>query len=188
LVYHDGTVFSSIWCNGMPLRPDEQKVVEEQVYPPKSMPRLLDLGDIATPSEVQDLSHDSAFEDESFPIHSFAFVRRSSGHWTYAIVANRPVLNGPDASIRFVLDKNGSTKILERKHWARYIRLVRNEEHAVKDTGVHHKKRITNQGRLDHLVSFHRAASQVSTDMSVRTDEKFQFCCSRASVNNCQNQ
>jgi hypothetical protein len=175
LVYHDGTVFSSIWCNGMPLRPEEQKGIEEQLHLANSMPRLLDLGDIARPSEMQHPSHDSAFEETCFPIHSFAFVLRSSGQWTYAIVANRPVINGPGASIRFVVDKHGSTKILERKHWARYIRLVRDHEHSetVEDNGVHHREMMMNQGRLDRHVSFHRDVSQVvTTNMSVRTDKK----------------
>jgi hypothetical protein len=43
LVYHDGTVFTSIWCNGMPLKPEEQKVIEEELHLPKSKPRRLGL-------------------------------------------------------------------------------------------------------------------------------------------------
>jgi hypothetical protein len=112
----------------MPLKLQEQKVIEEQfqLHIPKSKPCRLDLDDIAMPSEMQNPSHDSAFEEAGFPIYSFAFVLRSSGYWTYAIVANRQVIKGQEA-IRFVVDKNGSTKILKRRHWARYIRLVRND-------------------------------------------------------------
>jgi hypothetical protein len=128
-------------------------------------PRRLDLGDIARPSEMHSPSHDSAFEEAHFPIHSFAFVVRSSGEWTYAIFANRAVLKDQDA-IRFVMDKNGSTKILKKRHWTRYIRLVRddNDGHSklIGDTWLQHREKLMTQDHLDRHFSF---------NMSVRTKD-----------------
>ena len=57
-------------------------------------------------------------------IHDFAWVRRSSHEWTYAIIADFPVESGEGTSIRFVIDKLGKTKTFEMKHWAKCIRLV----------------------------------------------------------------
>ena len=57
-------------------------------------------------------------------IHDFAWILRSSREWTYAIIADFPVESGEEESIRFVIDKFGSTKTLKMKHWAKCIRLV----------------------------------------------------------------
>ena len=57
-------------------------------------------------------------------IHDFAWILRSSREWTYAIIADFPVERGEEVSIRFVIDKFGSTKTLKMKHWTKCIRLV----------------------------------------------------------------
>jgi len=65
----------------------------------------------------------------------FAFILRSGGTWTYAIVADRPFTqDGP--SIRFVLDGKGSTKTIRKKYWGRGIRLVNT---ALVNVGGSHK-------------------------------------------------
>ena len=51
--------------------------------------------------------------------HDFAFILRSNGQWTYAIIANRE-----DDFILFVVDTVGDTKVLKKKNWATSIRLV----------------------------------------------------------------
>lgn len=55
----------------------------------------------------------------------FAFVKRTSGEWTYGIVADLPFeKDGP--SVRIVLDEKGSTKTIGVKYWSRAIRLTKN--------------------------------------------------------------
>jgi hypothetical protein len=54
----------------------------------------------------------------------FAFVLRSNGSWTYAIVAERSFHKGLGLVLRFVLDKKGTTKTLKRKYWEKGVRLV----------------------------------------------------------------
>ena len=53
-------------------------------------------------------------------IHNFAFVRRSDGQWTYAILAYRE----GDAALIFVVDTDGGTKTVRRGRWHSHIRLV----------------------------------------------------------------
>jgi len=72
---------------------------------------------------------------DSLQTHDFAFVLRSTGQWCYAIVAKKIIPEGLPtnakckkediaASILFVLDKQGATKKVKRKHWGKLIRLV----------------------------------------------------------------
>ena len=49
-----------------------------------------------------------------------AFVRRSDGRWTYALVAD-----GDDKGIRFVLNKEGATKILAQEMWQKNVRRIK---------------------------------------------------------------
>jgi len=79
----------------------------------------LDIGDTAnTPQEMIQASPKLA-EIERLQIHDFAFIRRSNGMWTYAIIANQD-----EYHILFVADTKGSIKKLLRKHWADFVRLV----------------------------------------------------------------
>ena len=51
--------------------------------------------------------------------HDFAFILRSNGSWTYAIIADRQ-----EESIRFVVNTTGSTKTLFTRRWLDSIRVV----------------------------------------------------------------
>ncbi|KAL3802672.1 hypothetical protein HJC23_011996 [Cyclotella cryptica] len=107
LQYNDGSVFSSVWCNGNPkiLRLGDTGAAYDMVFEPDQSKALQRVANLRT--------------------HDFAFVYRSNHTWTYSIIADRPVEgDGPEASIRFVLDESGNTKTLKKKHWARYVRLV----------------------------------------------------------------
>ena len=54
----------------------------------------------------------------------FAFVLRSNDSWTYAIVAEKSFHKDLGLVIRFVLDKNGTTKTIRRKYWGKGVRPV----------------------------------------------------------------
>ncbi|KAL7549136.1 hypothetical protein ACHAWF_012405 [Thalassiosira exigua] len=49
-----------------------------------------------------------------------AFVRRSDGNWTYALVAD-----GDDSQIRFVVNANGSTKSFPKSLWKKCVRRIK---------------------------------------------------------------
>eukprot|EP00984_Skeletonema_dohrnii_P036446 scaffold37446_cov155-Skeletonema_dohrnii-CCMP3373.AAC.3 len=54
----------------------------------------------------------------------FAFVLRSNDSWTYAIVAEKSFHKDLGLVLRFVLDKNGTTKTIRRKYWGKGVRPV----------------------------------------------------------------
>ena len=87
--------------------------------------------------------------------HDFAFVKRSNGHYSYAILAYRTSSGddspshhndsmksidnggkGGEEGMAFVMDNSGSTKMIRKKHWAEYVRLVAPQE--VEEDMTHH--------------------------------------------------
>ncbi|KAL7519492.1 hypothetical protein ACHAWX_004242, partial [Stephanocyclus meneghinianus] len=185
LQYQNGTVHISVWRNGMPVRnPPNLVSSTKEAVENASLKRGLELGDIALPSQIQNASPEDAHDAAaSLPVHSFAFVLRSNGQWTYAILADRPVPEGPQASIRFVLDKRGSTKIFKRKYWGMYIRSVRNvnknenEKHMGNDKCdvncriTVEKEEVMTREAFQRLESFQKAVRRVSSDLSIRTKD-----------------
>ncbi|KAL3787532.1 hypothetical protein HJC23_013741 [Cyclotella cryptica] len=169
--YRDGTVLTATWCNGMPIRPTSAQDVT-RVPPLLQARRELTLGDSATPKDMHiepnaQKAHENA---ASLQIHSFAFILRSNGEWTYAILANRPVESGHNASLRFVLDTEGRTKVLKSKYWSTCIRLVKDSESQtiVKETRGKEEPTASKEESA-RLNSFQRAVRRVSLDMSTRT-------------------
>lgn len=169
--YRNGTVLTGTWCNGMSLRKTYAPALNRVVHPsPRA--RALVLGDIATPQDMHiepdpQKAHENA---ASLLIHSFAFILRSNGEWSYAILANRPVESGPEASLRFVLDTEGRTKILKSKYWSRCIRLVNDSEsQKVSEETRREDETIPSNKDLARLNSFQRAVRRVSLDMSTKT-------------------
>ena len=155
----------------MPVRPSTAQAVT-RVSPDFERTRTLTLGDIASPQDMHiEPNPQNAYENAaSLQIHSFAFILRSNGEWTYAILANRPVESGPEASIRFVLDTEGRTKILKSKHWSRCLRLVKHpESQNVAEEGRRKQETRPCDEESARLNSFHRAVRRVSLDMSTRT-------------------
>lgn len=84
------------------------------------------LGDIGTPDDMI-VERDPVKGHQnvsSLKVHDFAFVLRSNGTWTYAIVADFPERGTRRMSVHFVMNAKGSTKTVERRHWAKFVRLV----------------------------------------------------------------
>lgn len=101
----------------------------ELPFQPKSKKMILpdfNLGDMGRPEDmITETNPSKALQNiYSLEIHAFAWVLRTSGLWTYSIIADFPVKSGKHASIRFVMDKEGSTKTLDVKNWTKSIRLV----------------------------------------------------------------
>ena len=62
--------------------------------------------------------------------HDFAWVKRSNGRYSYAILAYRTSSTDNDGNnkgegMAFVMDEAGSTKMIRKKYWCEYVRLVR---------------------------------------------------------------
>ena len=66
--------------------------------------------------------------------YDFAFVKRSNGTYSYAILAYRTNIDQSDIHVAkgecmaFVIDDIGSTKMIRKKYWREYIRLVASEQ------------------------------------------------------------
>ena len=62
----------------------------------------------------------------------FAFILRSNGTWTYAVVCDILNCNNNNnkSSIKFVVDRQGCTRTIPKKYWGKYICLI-NEDHAI---------------------------------------------------------
>ena len=89
-------------------------------------PPDFDLGDKSPTTKYQIIQSDpneALRSIDQLRVHDFAWILRSSREWTYAIVADFPKQEN-DECIRFVIDKMGNTKTLQKKYWAKCIRLV----------------------------------------------------------------
>ncbi|KAL3779776.1 hypothetical protein HJC23_005993 [Cyclotella cryptica] len=66
--------------------------------------------------------------------YDFAFIKRTDGSWTYSILASRSCVGGlelsesPEECMLFVMSDGGSTKLIKRRQWVDFIRLVAVEE------------------------------------------------------------
>jgi len=94
----------------------------------------------------------------SLRVHQFAFVLRSNGTYTYAIVSDRR-----EDRIRFVLDKIGSTKMIRQESFRRCIRGI-NRNRRPPSTSCHESLNATEStsfasqlGELDRSRSFRRS-------------------------------
>jgi hypothetical protein len=55
--------------------------------------------------------------------HDFAFVKRTDGMWTYAILAHRYIDEGEECMM-FVMHQIGSTKTITKRKWVNFVHLV----------------------------------------------------------------
>mmetsp|Transcript_5666 Transcript_5666/g.12345 ORF Transcript_5666/g.12345 Transcript_5666/m.12345 type:complete len:226 (-) Transcript_5666:116-793(-) len=94
----------------------------------------LDLGDVGTSRDMLECDPNRTWEAIlSLQKHDFAFVLRSDGRWTYAILAEKRA-----KSMRFVVSLKGTTKTITKSKQLDSIRLVNN---------VHNLEKINNSSR-----------------------------------------
>eukprot|EP00956_Cyclotella_meneghiniana_P038816 scaffold160318_cov23-Cyclotella_meneghiniana.AAC.1 len=60
--------------------------------------------------------------------HDFAFVKRSDGSWTYAILAGHCKDIDNEEAMVFVMNEKGCTKLIKQRDWAKLIRCVATEK------------------------------------------------------------
>lgn len=56
--------------------------------------------------------------------YDFAFIKRTDGTWTYAILAYRSTLDNGEECMMFVMNEAGSTKLIRRRQWGEFVRCV----------------------------------------------------------------
>lgn len=132
LVYDDtGVARTCIWKDGMPMQPWRPKKKRTDVHHIPELPLTprcaghdtylhhLDIGDIGTPQDMLQEKESDMDKIDALQVHDFAFVLRSDGQWTYAIIADKQ-----DYHLLFVVDTTGSTKYVLMRYWSDCIRLV----------------------------------------------------------------
>ena len=74
---------------------------------------------------VEDCSEAALHKASQLKLHDFAFIKRSDGSWTYAILAcrNTSEVNNEECMM-FVMNETGSIKYIKKRKWASFIRCV----------------------------------------------------------------
>ena len=101
---------------------------------PKGFRKDYKIGEtLRTPSHmiVEPTDEQACRAADSLDNHDFAFVRRSDGSFSYAIMAYRSVeppergnQKSTEECMTFAMSGVGSTKKVRKKHWGKYVRLV----------------------------------------------------------------
>jgi hypothetical protein len=120
MVYDKGLVSAGIWYNGVL---DTEEPVSMDGYVPHRLPNY-EIGDKGSDEDmIITPKRETAAAVAQIRVNDAAFVRRSDGSWTYAIVKDQ-VDDGRNRSIRFKVNTRGSTKSFPPSQWGTYIRCV----------------------------------------------------------------
>ncbi|KAK1734398.1 hypothetical protein QTG54_014905 [Skeletonema marinoi] len=120
MVYDKGLVSAGIWYNGVL---DTEEPVSMDGYVPHRLPNY-EIGDKGSDEDmIITPKKETAAAVAQIRVNDAAFVRRSDGSWTYAIVKDQ-VDDGRNRSIRFKVNTRGSTKSFPPSQWGTYIRCV----------------------------------------------------------------
>ena len=112
------------------------------------------LGDVARSSShmIRFESYEEANRRISMlKTHDFAFVKRSSGAWTYGILAVKSCDGSDEDSMMFVLNYQGANKTIERRQWADCICCVTHENEGV---DVHSSRPTEFPGSIPNSIAF----------------------------------
>jgi hypothetical protein len=73
---------------------------------------------------IQDDPQEAFSQVSRLKQHDFAFIKRTDGLWTYAILAHRYVDDEGEECMMFVMHQIGSTKTITKRKWVSFVRLV----------------------------------------------------------------
>ena len=122
MVYDRGVVSSGIWYKGVL---DTEGPLTQDEYVPDRLSSY-SVGDKGREEDmIVDGKKETAAAVALLRVSDAAFVRRSDGNWTYAVVKQRT--EGSDASIKFKVNSRGSTKSFPMSQWGSYIRRIKQQ-------------------------------------------------------------
>ena len=120
MVYDKGIVSAGIWYNGVL---DTEEPVSMDGYVPNRLSNY-EIGDKGSDEDMIIASkRETAAAVAQLRVNDAAFVRRSDGSWTYAVMKDQ-VDDGRNRSIRFKVNTRGSTKSFPPSQWGTYIRCI----------------------------------------------------------------
>lgn len=124
MAYDRGLVSSGIWYNGvLDTEGPVAATVAEEKYEPDRISSY-SVGDVGKARDmIIDSKKATVIAVSQIRSNDAAFVRRSDGTWTYAIVKDRT--EGEKATIRFKVNARGSTKAFPVTQWGAYVRRIK---------------------------------------------------------------
>jgi len=128
MIYDRGVISSGIWFNGVLDTEDTSSslVISMSVSKNEYSSCVLSgysIGDKGSDGDMMiDSKKATAAAVGEIRANDAAFVRRSDGTWTYAIVKDRS--HGASPSIRFKVNARGSTKEFPMSQWGTYVRPI----------------------------------------------------------------
>jgi len=148
MVYDDGHIAKGVWLRGLL----KLKVHSDQErYEPEFFPGY-SVGDVG---RYDDMVKATISAVSKLHVSDCAFIRRSTGKWTYAIVKCRSDLPD-DVSITFSAAK-GSTKTVTIDKWVSHVRLLKKPDvlpgYSMGDTGCEEDMIISTQNETINCVS-----------------------------------
>ena len=112
------------------------------------------LGDtVRSPSHmiVEDCPEAALHKASQLKLHDFAFIKRSDGSWTYAILActYRSEVDNEECMM-FVMNESGYTKCVKKTQWASFIRGVVVEAEEIQETEAFANQSVPNSISVHH--------------------------------------
>jgi len=111
--------------------------------------------------------------------YDFAFIKRSNGLlYSYAILAYRTTNTNDNKgeSLTFVMDDKGCTKMIRKKYWCEYIRLVNTDDLELEQQEHDDVRRLSKEGLVYPPPSYKRRVSdphQVTTTQDMHQFSKY---------------
>jgi len=125
MVYDRGVITAGVWYNGVL---DTEAPVTEEKYVPDRL-SYYSVGDKGRQEDmVIESKRATSAAVATIRVNDAAFVRRSDGTWTYAVVKDRT--DGDNPTIRFKVNARGSTKAFPMSQWGTYVRRIRRKADA----------------------------------------------------------
>jgi len=134
MVYDRGVISVGMWFNGVldteggdPSGGGSSMVVSQEAYTPDTLSKYC-MGDKGEDDDmIIESKKATAAAVAEIRSGDGAFVRRSDGSWTYAVVKDR-TYGGDSPTIRFKVNVRGSTKAFPTSQWGTYVRRIRKRE------------------------------------------------------------
>ncbi|KAL7470330.1 hypothetical protein ACHAXS_010562 [Conticribra weissflogii] len=125
MVYDRGVVTAGVWYNGVL---DTEAPVTEEKYVPDRL-SYYSVGDKGRQEDMLiESKRATSAAVATIRVNDAAFVRRSDGTWTYAVVKDRT--DGDNPTIRFKVNARGSTKAFPISQWGTYVRRIKRKADA----------------------------------------------------------
>jgi hypothetical protein len=133
---------NSSWFNGAPDYTEESyssMIISTNDSSPGMKPDSYSIGDTGCEEDmiIDRKKTTTAASVGKLRANEAAFIRRSDGSWTYAIVKDRSFDGGSSHSIRFQVNVRGCTKDFPESQWGTHVRCIKQRGASISNTRPH---------------------------------------------------